>query len=85
MTRCYLLCLTLVGCRYLVPATPDVSPERPGLLSTGNSADPGRQPSQLPGRPCIIECAPGYRCNPDAVCEPDPSATRRDAGLSWMP
>jgi hypothetical protein len=85
MTRCLLLCLTFVGCRYLGPATPEVNPERPALLSGDNSADPSRQPRQLPGRPCLIECAPGYRCNRDAVCEPDLSAPRRDAGLSWMP
>jgi hypothetical protein len=85
MTRRYLLCLALVGCRYLVPSTPQVSPERPALLAGGNSVDPQRQPNTLPGRPCIVACSPGYRCNQDAVCEPEPFVTTRDAGLSWMP
>ena len=85
MTRCFLLALFLCGCRYLGPVSPEVTPDRPALLSNGGESDPTRQ-QRVPGRPCVVECGPGYRCNErTAQCEADVKPSTRDGGLSWLP
>lgn len=86
MTRHLLICLTFAGCRFLGPATPEVSPERPGILSTGGSADPSRQPAQFPARRCVVDCGVGLHCDErTAECVPDSVPARRDAGPAWLP
>jgi hypothetical protein len=85
VTRCFFLCVVLCGCRYVGPVTPQVSAERPELLSTGDPTDPTRQP-QLPARRCLVECGAGFRCNQrTAECEADPAFVARDGGVPWLP
>jgi hypothetical protein len=80
-----LLLLLISGCRYLAPAMPEVSPERPALLSSGNTTEPSRQ-QQQPGRPCVIDCGPGKWCNEKtAQCEVARAEPARDAGVPWLP
>lgn len=80
--RALFLLLSLAGCRYLAPVSPQVSPERPALLSGGNASDPTRQ-TQLPGRRCVVECGPGQHCDePSAQCVADKPL---DAGVRWLP
>lgn len=80
-----LLAFTIVSCRYVRPAVPQVTPQRPGLLSSDTS-DPTRTPSTMPARRCVVACAPGYRCNEQtAECEADRRALASDAGMSWLP
>lgn len=82
MTRCLLLCLALTGCRYLVPASSQVTPARPALLAN-DPGDPTRQPARQPGRRCVVECGVGFRCDETtAACVALPAT---DGGLSWMP
>jgi hypothetical protein len=86
MTRCLVwLCVLSSGCRYVVAPTPSVSPNNPALLSGTASADPQRQPAQLPANRCGFACGPAHHCDERlAQCVPD--ATRAsDAGVSWLP
>lgn len=79
------LLLSLCGCRYLGPVAPQVSPERPALLSGGNSSDPTRQ-SANPGRACVVDCGPGHHCDEkSAQCVADDLPSSSDAGLRWLP
>ena len=78
--------LSLAGCRLLRPGVPQVTPARPGLLSTSDLSDPTRTPTAMPARRCVVDCAPGYRCNDQtAECEADPDAGTPDSGVSWLP
>jgi hypothetical protein len=80
-----LLFLLLSGCRYLTPAMPEVSAERPALLAGGDKSDPTRQQAP-PGRPCLVECGPGQRCNEKtAECEVVAKPKPEDAGIPWLP
>lgn len=82
--RSFILLLALTSCRYLAPLTPEVTPERPSLLSSGSSSDPTRQ-SALPGRPCVVDCGPGQHCDErSAQCVAD-AVTKSDAGVRWLP
>ena len=80
--RLSLICLlSLGGCRYLAPVSPQATPTRPALL--GNTTDPTRQ-APLPGRACIVDCGPGRHCDERAAqCVTDQLTS--DAGLRWLP
>lgn len=81
--RTLFLLLSLAGCRYLGPVSPQITPERPALL--GNASDPTRQ-AQLPGRPCVVECGPGHHCDEQsAQCVADAVSNSGDAGVKWLP
>jgi hypothetical protein len=85
MVRWLLFAMVLSGCRYLGPVAPQVTPERPSLLSGGSPADPTRQPP-LPARRCVVDCGPGHHCNEKtAECEADPDHQPRDGGVLWLP
>jgi hypothetical protein len=80
--------ISFAGCRYLTAATPSVSPERPGILASGNNpADPSRQPSSLASNRCGLDCGPGRHCDEKtASCVADPvRAGAGDGGVSWLP
>ena len=87
MTRCALALVSwLSSCAALVPATPQVNAQRPELLQSGGASDPSRQPARLPGRPCVVACGPGFRCDErSAQCVADPLAPGGDGGVRWMP
>lgn len=77
---------SLTGCRYLRPPVAQVTPARPGLLSTNDPSDPTRTPASMPARRCVVDCAPGYRCNEQtAECEADRAAATADGGVGWLP
>ena len=65
---------------------PQVTPGNSNLLSNGDPTDPNRQ-VQTQGRPCVLQCMKGYRCNPktggcEVVAEP---MEARDGGAAWLP
>ncbi len=82
--RSLVFLFALASCRYLAPATPEVSPERPALLSSGNPSDPTRQ-AAMPGRACVVDCGAGQHCDEkSAQCVADPVG-KRDAGVRRLP
>lgn len=80
-------CLGLSACRYLVAPTPSVSPSQPGLLSSGNPTEPGRQPNALPENRCGVACGAGFHCDTGAAtCVADGvKSESRDGGPAWLP
>jgi hypothetical protein len=84
MRPALLAMLVLSGCRYLTPAMPEVTPGDSRLLPNGNLSDPTRQ-AQVPGRRCVVACAPGFVCDDQtASCVPEKGAPL-DAGPAWLP
>jgi hypothetical protein len=81
------LLLAFAACASLTAPMPAVTPGNSNLLATGNNGtDPNRQ-VQTTGRPCVLACMNGYKCNPNTGgCDPviTPVETR-DAGPAWLP
>lgn len=85
MWRWLVVSLALGGCRYLATPAPQVTPENPALISSGNPTDPTRQ-QQPAGRTCVVDCPFGSTCGPDGVCVSTTPARQRsaDAGPAWL-
>lgn len=84
--RALVLVLSVSGCRYLAPASPPVSADRPLVTAPGSAPESSRT-SITPANRCGVACGVGFHCDlATASCAPDiPGGPTSDGGPAWMP